>query len=90
MNTIEAKEIKRRGIGSVDESLGNGPVHVIKNNKPKYVVMSEQQFEELTDEKEEDSINRIRESLEDYKSGKTLEFTSVAELMKEIRSSETK
>tara|TARA_Y100000310_G_C20284279_1_gene624083 strand:+ start:99 stop:371 length:273 start_codon:yes stop_codon:yes gene_type:complete len=90
MNTIEAQEIKRRGISSVDESLGNGPVHVIKNNKPQYVVMSESQYEDLTNEKDEDSINRIRESLEDYKIGRTEKFSSFEELMKEIRSSETR
>jgi transcriptional antiterminator len=34
MNTIPAQEIKRCGISAVDELLKNGPVHIIKNNRP--------------------------------------------------------
>jgi hypothetical protein len=40
MNTIPAQEIKRRGISALDELLKEGPVQVIKNNRPRYVVMS--------------------------------------------------
>ena len=39
MKTIAAQEIKRRGIGAVDEALADGPVHIIRNNQPKYVVL---------------------------------------------------
>ena len=38
MNSIPAKEIKRRGISAVDKLLKKGPVHVIKNNRPAYVI----------------------------------------------------
>lgn len=47
MNTISAKEIKRRGIAAVDEALKSGPVHVIKNNKPQYVVLTEEEYQRL-------------------------------------------
>jgi PHD/YefM family antitoxin component YafN of YafNO toxin-antitoxin module len=40
MKTIPAQEIKRRGISAVDELLQDGPVEVIKHNRPRYVVMT--------------------------------------------------
>jgi len=39
MRTIAAQEIKKRGISAVDDVLKEGPVHVIKNNQPRYVVL---------------------------------------------------
>lgn len=47
MNTIPAQEIKRRGISALDELLKQGPVHVIKNNRPRYVVMTEDEYARL-------------------------------------------
>jgi hypothetical protein len=44
MNTISAKEIKRRGMSVLDELLTDGPVHVSKNNRPTYVVMREEDY----------------------------------------------
>jgi len=44
MNTISAREIKRRGISALDELLKDGPVHVTKSNQPTYVVMSEKDY----------------------------------------------
>jgi hypothetical protein len=51
MNSIPAQEIKRRGITAVDELLKNGPVHVIKNNRPRYVVMDEADYAALMDQR---------------------------------------
>ena len=47
INTIPAQEIKRRGISAVDELLSAGPVFVIKNNRPQYVVVDCQRYQEL-------------------------------------------
>lgn len=44
MNSIPAQDIKRRGISALDELLKAGPVHVIKNNRPRYVVLSEEDY----------------------------------------------
>ena len=44
VNTIPAQEIKRRGITAVDALLKAGAVHVITQNVPTYVVMSEAQY----------------------------------------------
>jgi hypothetical protein len=39
MNSISAQEIDRRGMSAVDEALQDGPVHIIKNDHPSYVVL---------------------------------------------------
>ena len=38
--TFPAQEVKRRGMSVMNESLAHGPVWVISNNTPKYVVIS--------------------------------------------------
>ena len=48
MNTISAQEIKRRGISAVDDALKEGPVHVIKNNQPQYVILTNEHYAQLT------------------------------------------
>ncbi|MGB5737591.1 MAG: type II toxin-antitoxin system Phd/YefM family antitoxin [Thiohalocapsa sp.] len=47
MKSIPAQEIKRRGISAVDELLAEGPVQIIKQNQPRYVVMSLESYEGL-------------------------------------------
>lgn len=46
-NTISAQELKRRGIGAVDQALQAGPVHVIRRNRPQYVILSEVDYQRL-------------------------------------------
>ncbi|MFA5354051.1 MAG: hypothetical protein WC291_07465 [Thermodesulfovibrionales bacterium] len=84
MNTIPAQEIKRKGISAVDPLLEKGAVHVIKNNKPTYVVISEESYQELMEAYDEAYIARVKASLEDVKKGRTKSFQSVDELMKAI------
>jgi len=47
MNTIPAQDIKRRGMSAVDALLAKGPVHVIRNNRPRYVILSEDDYSQL-------------------------------------------
>ena len=47
MKTIAAQEIKRRGISAVDELLQEGPVQIIKQNRPRYVVLGIEAYLEL-------------------------------------------
>ena len=47
MSTIPVQEIKRRGMTAVDKALADGPVHLVKSNRAQYVVMSEQDYQEL-------------------------------------------
>ena len=48
MNSIPASEVKRRGVAALEEAVKNGPVHVIKNNRPTLVVLSEEEYALLT------------------------------------------
>ncbi len=70
MNTIPAQEIKRRGIGAVDDLIETGAVHVIKNNQPRYVVLLEGQYQELVEARDEAYLARVQASLEDLKAGR--------------------
>ena len=51
MNSIPAQEIKRLGISAVDEALRLGPVHVVKNNRPRYVVLTEEDYDLAAEER---------------------------------------
>jgi PHD/YefM family antitoxin component YafN of YafNO toxin-antitoxin module len=83
MNTIAAQDIKRRGISAVDEALKNGPVHVVKNNQPQYVVLSEERYRELIEAEDEAYIARVRASLEDVKAGR-VKRGSARDLIREL------
>ena len=83
MNTIPAQEIKRRGIAAVDELIIKGDVHIIRNNQPQYVVLSQERYEELLEAQEEAQLARIRASLEDLKAGRVKRGTA-EELIREL------
>lgn len=83
MNTIAAKEIKRRGIGAVDELLCKGPVHIIQFDEPKYVIMTEQRYRDLVEAEDEATMARLRLSLEDVAAGRVRRVTA-QELIEEL------
>ena len=84
IRTIPAREIKRRGISAVDEQLEEGPVHVIKNDEPTYVVMTEAQYTELVEIYQEAYLAGIQESLEDVKAGRVRRWDNVQDLIDEL------
>ncbi len=90
MKTIAAQEIKKRGISAVDEDIKEGPVHVIKNNQPQYVVLSEGRYQQLVEAEDEAYIARVRASLEDVKAGRIRRFKSANELLKAIEAEDEK
>ena len=81
MNTLPAQEIKRRGIAAVDDLIATGDVHIIKNNQPQYVVLSEVRYRELIEAQDEAYVARVRASLEDLKAGRVRRFASAEELL---------
>lgn len=83
MNTLAAQEIKRKGISAVDEVLKEGPVHIIKNNQPQYVVLTEARYRELIEAEDEAYIARVRASLEDIKAGRVKRGTA-EDLIREL------
>ena len=82
MRTIPAREIKRRGISAVDEDLVEGPIHVIKNDTPTYVIMSEAHYADLVEGYNEASVARIK--AEDVEAGRVTRYGSVQDLIDEL------
>ena len=80
MSIIPVQEIKRRGMGAVDDALKNGPVHLIKNNRAEYVVMAEKDYQQLMNDFME---SRLAASEQDLKSGRISRGTA-DDLMNEI------
>ena len=83
MNSIPAQEIKRRGIAAVDDLIKTGDVHIIRNNQPQYVVLSEVRYRELIEAQDEAYVARVRASLEDVKAGRVKRGTA-KDLIKEL------
>lgn len=84
MNTVPAQEIKRRGMAAVDDALAQGPVHVVKNNRLQYVVLTEESYRELLEAVQESALARIEASLEDATAGHVTRHGSVEALMRHI------
>jgi PHD/YefM family antitoxin component YafN of YafNO toxin-antitoxin module len=81
MNMIAAQEIKRRGMAAVDTLLHQGPVRIVKNNRPRYVIMRETEYDHLMNDLAE---ARLAASEADLKAGRIRKGTA-AELMAELR-----
>ena len=81
MNMIAAQEIKRRGIAAVDALLDDGPVHIIKNNQPRYVVMRGAEFDLMMNDLAE---ARLAASEADLRAGRIRKGTA-ADLLSELR-----
>ena len=76
MRTIAAREIKRRGISAVDGVINEGPIHVIKNDEPTYVIMDEAHYRELVEAQQEAFLAGVRESLDDLEAGRVRRSTA--------------
>jgi PHD/YefM family antitoxin component YafN of YafNO toxin-antitoxin module len=76
MKTIAAREIKRRGIQAVEDALKEGPVHIIKNDQPTYVVLDEEHYRELVEAQEQAYVARIKASLQDVKAKRVRRATA--------------
>ena len=84
MNSIPAQEIKRRGMAAVDELIAKGDVHIIRNNQPQYVVLSEERYQELIAEANEAYLARVKASLQDVRKGRVQKFTTAEDLLKAL------
>lgn len=86
MNTVAAKELKRRGISAVDHIIKDrGAAYILKNNHPSYVVLTEERYSALVKAEEEAAVERIRASLADAKGGRIRRYRSAASLIKELK-----
>ena len=58
-------------------------MHIIRNNRPEYVVLTEARYQEMLAEVNEAYLARAKESLKDYKDGR-VKHGSADELIKEL------
>ncbi|MFA9462532.1 type II toxin-antitoxin system Phd/YefM family antitoxin [Thiohalorhabdus methylotrophus] len=84
-STIPAQEIKRRGISAVDEALRAGPVHVVSRNRPRYVILSEEQYQELVRDRR--SVSRLWDRILSETSEEGREAADILGQVKEERDS---
>ena len=75
--TVPAQTIKRRGMSALNEQLKDGPVWVIANNTPKYVVLLADDFRRL---RHEMFVQECHESMAELRAGQG-KPTTVDELM---------
>ena len=68
----------------MDDLIAKGDVHVIRNNQPQYVVLSEERYQELIVAEQEAYYARVRASLEDLKEGRVKRGTA-DDLIKELK-----
>jgi len=80
---VPVQEIKRRGMGAVDDGLRqHGAVTVVRNNRPAYVVLTPEDYEDMARTADE---ARLAEALADWREGRC-KATTVDELMRETTS----
>lgn len=48
MNSLTGAELKRRGFAAIEDGLRNGPLHIVKRNRPAAVVLTEEEYQRLT------------------------------------------
>ena len=84
MVTLAAQEVKRRGIGAVDDLLAREPVHIVRNNRPMYVVLREEDYQAMM---EDLALARVEASEADLRAQR-LRKGSAADLMRELDSPE--
>ena len=73
----------------MDEALRDGPVHIIKNNRPSYVVLTEAAFVELQQARQEAARERLRASLADLEAGRTNRYEDADALMRALDAEDT-
>lgn len=47
MNILTVAELKRRGMGAIEDSLRLGPVHIVKRNRLAAVILTEEEYQKL-------------------------------------------
>jgi len=74
MITINASEVKKRGISIVDEILKKQKsVPVIHRSKIKYVILEKNVYDAISSDLEESVLERVTRSEKDYRSAKYTE-----------------
>lgn len=84
MRTISASKIEQRGLRAVHTQLCSGPVHVLANDEPTYVIMTEAHYEEFVYAWHEAQELGIKQALEVVAAGRARRYDSVEELIRDL------
>ncbi|MCX5813303.1 MAG: prevent-host-death protein [Proteobacteria bacterium] len=84
MNTVAEQEIMERGMKAVDEKIEEGPVYIIKDNKPQYVILSEKLYSELIEELSAAYAARVSASLKDVNAKRIHTLKNAEELLRAL------
>ncbi len=84
MQTIAAQEIKRQGIKAVDDLVSRGAVQIIARNKPAYVVMDMDHYQELMEGYNEAYVARVLAAEAAIARGEGHRYATVVEHMAAI------
>ena len=82
--TMPAREFEARGLAAVDPMLRHGPVHLINEAGPGYVIMSEELFDEWRTDRHQAYVARVKTALAEVEAGKVERHDSVGALMAAI------
>ena len=77
MPTVTERSIRQHGISSMNDQLKNGPVWIVSDNTPKYVILFADDFQRL---RHEAFVQECLQSVEEYKNGQA-QPTTVEELL---------
>ena len=81
MNTLPAQELKRRGLAAVDDAIAKGDLHIIRNRRPHYVLLTADRYQSLLEAQDEAYLARMHASLEDLRTGRVHRFSSTEALL---------
>jgi PHD/YefM family antitoxin component YafN of YafNO toxin-antitoxin module len=81
MNTLPAQELKRRGLAAVDDAIAEGDLHIIRNRRPHYVLLTTDRYQSLLESQDEAYVARMHASLEDLRTGRVHRFSSTEALL---------
>ena len=90
MNILTNEQIKRRGFAAVEDALRQGPVHLVKRNRPAAVVVTEAEFTRLSSLDKPTNSSKKMTSMEWFLSdqpGGKLDAAGLARRAKEERDS---
>jgi PHD/YefM family antitoxin component YafN of YafNO toxin-antitoxin module len=85
MNTLTTHELEQRGLAAVDEAPRAGPpVHIVDEDRPRFVVLSEERYRDLLEAEDEAYVARVQASLADAEAGRVRRLDSVDEMMQAL------
>jgi PHD/YefM family antitoxin component YafN of YafNO toxin-antitoxin module len=76
MRTISERELMRRGLSVIDEMIDDGPVHVLRDDRPMYAVMPVACYDLMVEAQREAETAGVREALADVSDGQVRRITA--------------